>query len=141
MFKIIERVIHSQLYTFLNENNLITEQQYGLRSNHSTELATLKLTDMIRSMYELDNYHIPGAILLDLSKSFDTLNCKILLRKLNQYGLGNVAYNHIENYLTNRQQFLKLGNIKSKLFQMRIGVPKVQFWGLCCLVYIYQRFA
>ena len=45
--KIIERVMHSQLYAFLNENNLITEQQYGFRSNHSTELATLKLTDTI----------------------------------------------------------------------------------------------
>ena len=78
MSKIIERVMHSQLYAFLNENNLITEQQYGFRSNHSTELATLKLTDTI--MYELDNSHIPCAIFLDLSKAFHTLNYKILLR-------------------------------------------------------------
>ena len=94
--------MHSQFYAFLSENNLITEQQYGLRSNHSTELATLKLTDTI--MYELDNSHISCAIFLDLSKAFDTLNYKILLRKLKYYGLGNVAYNLIENYLTNRQQ-------------------------------------
>ena len=33
MSKIIERVMHSQLYAFLNENNLITEQQYGSVSN------------------------------------------------------------------------------------------------------------
>ena len=96
MSKIIERVMHSQLYAFLNENNLITEQQYGFRSNHSTELATLKLTDTI--MYELDNSHIPCAIFLDLSKAFDTLNYKILLRKLKYYGLGNIAYNLIEDY-------------------------------------------
>ena len=101
--------MHSQLYAFLNENNLITEQQYGFRSNHSTELATLKLTDTI--MYELDNSHIPIAIFLDLSKAFNTLSYKILLRKLKYYGLGNVAYNLIENYLTNRQQFVKLGNV------------------------------
>ena len=122
MSKIIERVMHSQLYAFLNENNLITEQQYGFRSNHSTELATLKLTDTI--MYELDNSHIPCAIFLDLSKAFDTLNYKILLHKLKYYGLGNVAYNLIENYLTNRQQFVKLGNVKSKLIPMLIGVPQ-----------------
>ena len=36
MSKIIERVMHSQLYAFLSKNNLITEQQYGFRSNHST---------------------------------------------------------------------------------------------------------
>ena len=91
------------------ENNLITEQQYGFRSNHSTELATLKLTDTI--MCKLDNSHIPCAIFLDLSKAFDTLNYKILLHKLKYYGLGNVAYNLINNYLTNRQQFVKLGNV------------------------------
>ena len=88
--------MHSQLYAFLNENNLITEQQYGFRSNHSTESATLKLTDTI--MYELNNSHIPCAIFLDLSKAFDILNFKILLRKLKYYDLGKVAYNLIENY-------------------------------------------
>ena len=127
MSKIIERVMHSQLYAFLNENNLITEQQYGFRSNHSTELATFKLTDTI--MYELDNSHIPCAIFHDLSKAFDTLNYKILLRKLKYYGLGNVAYNLIENYLTNRQQFVKLGNVKSKLISMLIGVPQGSILG------------
>ena len=127
MSKIIERVMHSQLYAFLNENNLITEQQYGFRSNHSTELATLRLTDTI--MYELDNSHISCAIFLDLSKAFDTLNYKILLRKLKYYGLGNVAYNLIENYLTNRQQFVKLRNVKSKLIPMLIGVPQGSILG------------
>ena len=135
MSKIIERVMHSQLYAFLNENNLITEQQYGFRSNHSTDLATLKLTDTI--MYELDNSHIPCAIFLDLSKAFDTLNYKILLRKLKYYGLGNVVYNLIENYLTNRQQFVKLGNVKSKLIPMLIGVPQGSILGpLLLSIYI-----
>ena len=80
MSKIIERVIHSQLYAYFNENNLITEQQYGFRPRHSTELAALKLTDTI--MYELDRSLIPIAIFLDLSRAFDTINYKILLYKL-----------------------------------------------------------
>ena len=57
-------------------------------------------------MYELDNPHIPVAIFLDLSKAFDTLNYKTLLRKLKYYGLSNVAYNLIEHCLTDRQQFV-----------------------------------
>ena len=122
MSKIIERVIHSQLYAYFNENNLITEQQYGFSPRHSTELAALKLTDTI--MYELDRSLIPFAIFLDLSKAFDTLNYKILLYKLKYYGLGNVAYNLIENYLTNRQQQVKVGNTNSNLFPMCIGVPQ-----------------
>ena len=47
MSKIIKTVMHSQLYAFLNKNNLITEQKYGFRFNHSTEIATLNLTDAI----------------------------------------------------------------------------------------------
>ena len=66
MSKIIERVIHSQLYAYFNENNLITEQQYGFRPRHSTELAAQKLTDTI--MYELDRSLIPFAIFLDYPK-------------------------------------------------------------------------
>ena len=81
-------------------------------------------------MYELDNSHIPCAIFLDLSKEFDTLNYKILLRKVKYYGLGNVAYNLIENYLTNRQQFVKLRNVKSKLIPMLIEVPQGLILGL-----------
>ena len=132
MSKIIERVMHSQLYAFLNDNNLITEQQYGFRSNHSTELATLKLTDTI--MYELDNSHIPCAIFLDLSKAFDTLNYKILLRKLKYSGLGNVAYNLIENYLTNRQQFVKCEvKINSNAYR---SSPRFDFGGLLFGIYI-----
>ena len=127
MSKIIERVIHSQLYAYFNENNLITEQQYGFRPRHSTELAALKLTDTI--MYELDRSLIPYAIFLDLSKAFDTLNYKILLYKLKYYGLGNVAYNLIENYLTNRQQQVKLGNTNSNLLPMCIGVPQGSILG------------
>ena len=83
---------------------------------------TLKLTDTI--IYELNNFHIPVAIFFYLSKAFDTQNYKILLRKLKYYGIGNVAYNSIKNYLTNRQQYVKLGNIKSKLIPMFIGVPQ-----------------
>ena len=52
MSKIIERVIHSQLYAYFNENNLITEQHYGFRPRYSTELAALKLADTI--MYHMN---------------------------------------------------------------------------------------
>ena len=41
--KIFERIIHIQLQEYLNCNNLLAEQQYGFRPNHSTEYAAVKL--------------------------------------------------------------------------------------------------
>ena len=51
--KIFERVMFTQLYSYLNVNNLLPEQQYGFRSQHSTELACVKLVDYIAT--EMDN--------------------------------------------------------------------------------------
>ena len=51
--KIIERVMYTQLYIYFNAKNLLSEQQYGFRSQHSTELACVKLVDYITT--ELDN--------------------------------------------------------------------------------------
>ena len=62
---------------YVCKNNLLCEQQYGLRSKHSTDLVTIKLVDYL--LKNMDDNQIPGAIYLDLSKAFDTLNFYILL--------------------------------------------------------------
>ena len=53
--KVFERSIYSQLYEYFNENNLLTEQQYGFRVQNSTELASVKLVDNI--IKEMDDAH------------------------------------------------------------------------------------
>ena len=45
--KVFERVIYSQLYAYFNDNNLMSEQQYDFRAQHSPELASVKLVDNI----------------------------------------------------------------------------------------------
>ena len=58
---------------------MLFPQQYGFRSNHSTELAALNLVDEIT--YKLDRGRIPMNILvyIDLSKAYDTLDHEILI--------------------------------------------------------------
>ena len=70
-----ERVIYNQLYDYFKNNNL----QYGFHAHHSTDLAAVKLVDYINK--QMDNGKIPVKIYLDLSKAFDTLDFKILLKR------------------------------------------------------------
>ena len=83
--KVVERVIFNQLYTYFKTNKLFYESQYGFRKRHSTEFAALELVDKFLNM--MDKGQVPLGIFLDLSKAFDTLGHKILIKKLEFYGV------------------------------------------------------
>ena len=55
----------------------------------------------------LENHHYVACILLDLSKAFDTIDHKILLEKLDLYGIPGQALTWFESYLTNRKLRVK----------------------------------
>ena len=120
----------TQLYSYLNAHNLSSEQQYGFRSQHSTELACVKLVDYITT--EMDNIKkikTPTAIFLDLSKAFDTLNFNILLNKLQYYGIHGIALSLFKSYLTNRFQYVQFENSESDLLEIKTGIPQGSILG------------
>ena len=55
--KIFEYVLLEQITNYLLDNNMLSPQQYGFRSNHSTELTALNLVDELT--YKLDRGIIP----------------------------------------------------------------------------------
>ena len=49
-----------------------------------------------------------GAILMDLSKTFDTINHAFLVAKLNAHGFSKGNFRLIFSYLNNRKQRVKI---------------------------------
>ena len=81
---------------------LLDEQQYGFRSQHSTEYAATKLIDHISQ--EMDSRKTPGALYIDLPKAFHTLSFEIILYKLKYYEVMGTELRLLTEYLTNRKQ-------------------------------------
>ena len=54
-----------------------------------------------------------GALLTDLSKAFDCLPHDLLLAKLHAYRLDSKSLKLLSNYLSNRKQRVRIGNVYS----------------------------
>ena len=77
------------------------------------------------------------SVFVDLRKAFDTVNHQILLRKLEEIGIRGLSLDFFRNYLTNRQQFVRLNGANSSLKQISIGVPQGSILGpILFLIYI-----
>ena len=106
---------------YLDHNNVLSEQQYGFRVNHSAELAAIKLADYI--VHEMDRKLTPVNIYIDLSKAFDILNYDILLYKLHYYGITDIALKLLKGYMSKRKQYFKYNVNESGLKEIKTGVP------------------
>ena len=104
MSKFFERVIHSQLSNYFVQNNLFHDSQYGYRTGHNIENALSDLVENVLGAFQENK--IPLSILCDLSKAFDTVDHDILIWKLRKYGLSSNAVELINNYLTDREQYV-----------------------------------
>ena len=122
ILKIFERVLFNQINEYFSSHNLYNDSQYGFRKKHSTEHAALELVDRI--LQELDKGNTPLKIFIDLSKAFDTLDHKFLLRNKNQYGHNGPALNIMKSYLTDRKQYVELKNVVSTQNRIFTGVPR-----------------
>ena len=133
--KVIEKIyIYNQLSLYFESNKLFSDSQYGFRPNHSTEKATLELTDRITPA--MDNNDVPISIFLDLSKAFDTLDHAILLTKLEHYGVEGIPLQLLKYYLTNRKQYVTFHDVNSNVLPINTGVPQGSILGPL-LYYIY----
>ena len=73
---------------------------------------------------ELDKKGYAGAILMDLSKAFDTISHELLIAKLYAYRFLNDALKLINSYMSDRWQITKIDKSFSSWSTLLKGVPQ-----------------
>ena len=133
--KVFEKLIHKRMMTFTNDNNILTNSQFGFRKGHSTAHGITHVNDQITK--HLERKRICAILFIDLKSAFDTVDLNILIQKLEHYGFRGKILNLLESYLQNRKQYIKCGDIESCLLDVVCGVPQGSVLGpLLFILYI-----
>ena len=133
--KILEKTVYNQLISYINENNILSGNQFGFRKSHSTVTSLLNATS--NCLLNIDKGLINGVLFLDLRKAFDTVDHIILIEKLKLYGITGGALNWFISYLEKRYQTCKINNVKSSRKLIKCGVPQGSNLGpLLFLLYV-----
>ena len=66
---------------------------------------------------------------MDLSKAYDCVNHDLIIAKLEAYGVGENSLRLIQNYLSQRQQRVKVGSSFSEWLEIILGIPQGSILG------------
>ena len=127
--KIVERLVHEQLTTYLSDNHIFTEDQHGFMTQHSTCTALLTVTDEI--LNGMDRSEVSLLTLLDLGRCFDVVSHDMLLSKLE---LLQISTGWFRSYLSEHEQRVRVGDKLSKSLPIQIGC----FQGTCLGPLLYN---
>ena len=125
--KILEKLFLTRINSFLCVNNILSSSQYGFRTNLSTSLAVMELIEEITNA--TDNKKHAIGVFIDLKKAFDTVDHRILIKKLEHYGVRGAASDWLKSYLSNRKQFVNIDGCSSELLDVICGVPQGSILG------------
>ena len=123
--KVYERLLYNQMHDFIESK--LSNEQCGFRKGYSAQYCLIVLIEKWRT--SIDNKCSAGVLLTDLSKAFDCLVHDLLIAKLNAYGFDYKSLQLIHNYLTNRNQRVRVNSKYSSWSEIINGVPQGSILG------------
>jgi hypothetical protein len=135
--KILEKVMTTKLYNYLEHHALLYEHQYGFRPKHSTIHPIIHLLNQIVNENDKSSKDLTLSVFVDLSKAFDTISHEILLKKLENLGIRGIANLWFKSYLTERKQYMVYGENISPIETLTCGIPQGSILGpILFLLYV-----
>ena len=120
--KIMERIIARRLMSYLENNSILSDCQYGFRPKRSTMTS---MSALLNDIYiNINNYKPTYTIFLDSKKAFDTVSHPILITKLEELGLSTACTVWLSSYLSGRIQKVILNGQVSPGKPISYGVPQ-----------------
>ena len=120
VLKFVEKLIHQRETNFFKKNLVLIDSRYCFQNNIS-----MLFIDVLTTAYDQINQNkYTGLITLDFKKAFDTVCRKILVSKLEDYGIRGVAHKLISSFLSDRQQYVAYQTLHSEITINSFGAPR-----------------
>ena len=137
--KLLERIIHVQLYHYLDVNNILSPNQYGFRKGLSTSVA---IFNVLTKLYEnWNDRNLTVCIFIDFSRAFDTIDHQILAEKFDLYGLDTTSQKFLFEYMSCRKHNTTVSGCKSENVPVTYGTAQGSILGpLIFILYVNDIF-
>jgi len=130
--KILEKILFIRLTCFLSKFRIFSDSQNAFIKGRNTERAVFQMVQEITG--SVNKSRSTGALFLDLSKAFDSLEHEVLYHKLEAVGIRGLPQKLIVSYIANRRQRVVCGDelgstITSNWRLVKRGVPQGSILG------------
>ena len=112
--KLFEKAMYHRLYSYLEKLKLLYPLQFGFREKFWTTHGLISITESI--WQSIDNNVFGCGIFIDLKK--------VLITKLNHFGIRSVVLDWFKSYLFQREQFVNVNGHNSPSLPVTCGVPE-----------------
>ena len=129
--KICEKIVMSFYHSSLVK--CLDDSQFAYRPRSSTVMALITIHESILRLFDDPGVRGIRLIAFDMTRAFDSVPHNLLLQTLcdlrDSIPDSDLLLNWVNDYLCNRQQRVRLGNVRSQLIDVTSGVPQGSILG------------